>query len=130
MSAPTVGDVVRLRPDVEMHRPPRRHRVLAVNQQGICLAVLAEDLCSCRYCDSVREGGNTGGWYGISVVDQPDPQMSIFDVLEPDPVELQRAVDAADYALCEFCIGDGQILTSDSWRGCGHCGGTGERQAS
>lgn len=52
--------------------------------------------------------------------------------LHPDPVEVQRAEDSKEYALCDWCCGDGQLLdtAAQEWTDCVICGGSGERQAA
>jgi hypothetical protein len=54
-----------------------------------------------------------------------------FYGLHPEPAEAQRAQDDTEYALCDWCIGDGQLLDVDQqWVLCSVCGGSGERQAA
>lgn len=69
-----VGDVVYLRPDVEMHRPPRRYVVEAVNGPDVRLSVLADDVCG--YCAAVD--GLDAGWFNAGVIGTPELQGALW----------------------------------------------------
>lgn len=56
-----VGDVVLLRADVEMHRPPRRYLVEAI--QGSSVNLSPADVCDCHY----RQHDH-GCWIGASAI--------------------------------------------------------------
>lgn len=70
-----IGDVVLIRDDVEMHRPPRRYVVEAITAVDVKLSVLAKDVCAPGTCArEFCDHASGGSWFGQSVIATPVAQ--------------------------------------------------------